>query len=243
MSFRNIVFSLLLASFYYSSIFADDLQDFKSDILNSKYEDAMLVYSRNINGEETIPFQKHIYQSVLGLMKKDITKAKKLLDAYLDIEFNDSFGLYILSKIEYSYKNYFKSLEILYKLENSYLEENFSANVRISINQTVDLYLQTLYKKRDINKLIESIQVFSQYGDKLSTNKSKESLLNLSSKYTQEKDYVKSLNILNLLQEYQNTDILDNSIRLSIEKIEKLKQKIKKEKEKQKLKKDDKTKG
>jgi len=186
-----------------------DLKKFKRELKKENYIDAMDIYSKNVNGMETEKFQNAIYNQIIKLIKKDDIKAKQLIQNYLDVEYDNPFGLYLLVKVYNIQKEYSKSIEILHRLRTQYLDEDFKVNVENTLSNTVDLYLENLKSKNNLDDIYYFIELSNQNNDELSINKSYVTLLKIHKDEVSKNNIIESLEVLYKIKTYYiNEDLL-----------------------------------
>jgi hypothetical protein len=194
--FLFFIFTTLLFGASYSS--------YKKALKKADYEKAIAIYSEAINGEETIKFQEYLYKQIIKLIKKDIEKAEKLTTLFLDLEYENHIALFLYSQIHLVKDDYKNALEVLYKLKSYYLQNDLSNKVDKSFSNTVTLYLDKLYTKKDLETLKQLIDYFTSYDDIDSIKKTQYSLVKLQDDFMKIDKYNEALNILYWLR---NTSI------------------------------------
>ncbi|HIP12884.1 MAG TPA: hypothetical protein EYG73_09235 [Arcobacter sp.] len=191
---------------------ASDLKKFKKELKKKNYIDAMDIYSKNINGLETEKFQSLIYKKIISLIKKDHDEAKILIDNYLSIEYDNAFGLFLLSKVYNVQKEYMQSIEVLYKLRTHYLDEKFKNNIENTLDTVVNSYLNTLQKEKKLDDIYYFIELTNQNNDELSMTKSYSALLRIHQDEVNKNNILDALTILYKIKTYYIEEELLNKI-------------------------------
>jgi len=203
MKFKILIFIIILI--YGNNLNANvnrDLRIFKKELKQHHYEKAMDIYSKNINGLETKKFQNQIYKYIIKLIKINSVQAKKLINTYLNVEYNNPFGLYLLSKVHNIDKEYLSSIKILYELQTNYLDEQFKNNIENSLDKTVDNYLNYLKKENNLDKIYNFIDLASEYNDQYNITKVYAILLKIHQNELKNNNIISSLKILYKIKTY-----------------------------------------
>jgi len=160
--------SWLLILILFVNIYANqdnDLKLFTTTLQNHSYSRAMDIYSNYINTQDVKPFQQKIYQTINSLISLDIDNAEILTNKFLQIEYNDKRGMYLLAKILYLNEDYTTSLKILYDLKNGYLNDELNKQVNRYATKILKQYIRLIEKQKNFDNLINLKVFLTQYDD------------------------------------------------------------------------------
>jgi len=197
----TLVFVFSLSTSLNASV-SSDLRKLKKELKKKEYIKAMDIYSKNVNGLETEKFQSLIYKKVISLIKKDHDEAKILIDSYLNIEYDNSFALYLLAKIHNVKHEYLLAIEILYKLKTHYLDEKFKNNIENTLNTVVDSYLNSLKEQNKLEEIYLFLELTNQNNDNLSKTKAYATLLEIHNQEVKKNNILDALAILYKIKTY-----------------------------------------
>jgi hypothetical protein len=155
---------LILIMFLVSQLNASKAYNqFKKSLKAQNYDKVMTIYSEQLYAKDLGNYQNLIYKNIISLMGNDRDNARELLYAFLDVAYQDSFGLFLKAKIELLDENYFNAIEILYNLKSYYLDSDFLIKVEQLFNVTINKYQNKI--KKDKIKLEELLQLCETNGD------------------------------------------------------------------------------
>ena len=209
---------LLFISFVLSSsiLSANDFNDFKKALNTKDYNQAFDIYAKNINGNETFEFKNYIYKYAIKNIKSDTDTADKVINDFLEIEFNDNLGRYILSQIKVIKEEYSNALELLYELQNSYLEVELNKKVQSALEITQDLYLNSF---DDIDNLSEALQNYENYNDINFVKKWHMKMLGLLESELSKEEYISVLQYYETLNQYSYDNKIEKRIKFFYTKL------------------------
>jgi hypothetical protein len=201
---------------------ANDLQDFKNALNKDQYEDAFDIYIQKINGDDTKAYQNYLFSTVIKKLKRDTEQAESLLQEYLDIQYNDPMGLYMMSEIKLVQDNYDEALHILYQLKSSYLDEGLSTKVDSKLSSVVDTYLNLLSKENNMGKLDEVVYQFYSNNDAKSLGKWQKILIDIASTNNNEHNYTTTFDLISKLESYEMDESVEGEFNNLIKNFQKL---------------------
>lgn len=204
------------------NLFANDLQDFKNALNKDQYEEAFDIYIQKINGEDTEQYKNYLFSSVIKKLKRDTEQAESLLQEYLDIQYNDPMGLYMMSEIKLVQDNYDEALHILYQLKSSYLDEGLSTKVDSKLSSVVDTYLNLLSKENNMGKLDEVVYQFYSNNDAKSLGKWQQILIDIASANNNEQNYTTTFDVINKLEAYEMDESVSSEFDTLVQSFQKL---------------------
>lgn len=213
----------VLIFFLVSHILADEYSDFKNALNSDQYEKALDIYVLKIGQEDTDQYKNYLFSTVIKKLKNDTSAAETLLQEYLNIQFNDPMGLYILSEIKLVEDNYDESLGILYQLQNSYLDESLTTKVNSKLSRTIDAYLNILSKEQNMGKLDEVVNQFYSNNDVKALGKWQKILMDIASHKEENKEYSAAKGILEKLENYQMDESVNLEYQTLVNSLEKIK--------------------
>jgi len=213
----------ILVFFLMSSILADEYSDFKNALNTDQYEKALDIYVLKIGQADTDQYKKYLFSTVIKKLKNDTSAAETLLQEYLNIQFNDPMGLYILSEIKLVEDNYDEALGILYQLQNSYVDESLTTKVNNKLSSTIDAYLNILSKEQNMGKLDEVVTQFYSNNDAQALGKWQKILMDMASQKEENKEYSAVKEILEKLENYQMDESVNLEYQTLVNSLEKIK--------------------
>jgi len=213
----------ILVFFLMSYILADEYSDFKNALNTDQYEKALDIYVLKIGQADTDQYKKYLFSTVIKKLKNDTSAAETLLQEYLNIQFNDPMGLYILSEIKLVEDNYDEALGILYQLQNSYVDESLTTKVNNKLSSTIDAYLNILSKEQNMGKLDEVVTQFYSNNDAQALGKWQKILMDMASQKEENKEYSAVKEILEKLENYQMDESVNLEYQTLVNSLEKIK--------------------
>jgi clan AA aspartic protease (TIGR02281 family) len=103
-------------------------------------------------------------------------------------------------------EKYDESLDLMYQLQNSYLESELSQKVNNSLPKMVSGYLNILYDKQDMENLDNIVNKFISHNDFDSLTKWQETILKIAQDDNSKQYYEKAMELLAKLKNYSLSD-------------------------------------
>lgn len=204
--YKKLLLSIAYIILSSNIVLADDFSDFKKQLEINNYEGAMEIYSKHLNGLDTSSYQQELLNSVIEQISSNTQSAEDMINQFLQIEYNHPFGTYLLSQIKYMQEKYDESIDLMYQLQNSYLENDLSQKVNSSLPTMISGYLNILYDKQDMQNLDTLIDKFVNQNDYESINKWQEIIIKIASDEGSKQYYEQAMELLKKLKNYSMTD-------------------------------------
>ena len=130
------------------------LDSFKILLTQQKYKDALSLYVNQANNDTITKYNKSLFSHIKKEVSNKNFAVKKLINLFLQIEYEHPLTLYYLSKIQYQEQEFETSIMTLLKIKEVYVNDKLSQAILKELTQNVNSYLSLLDKQKDVkNKL------------------------------------------------------------------------------------------
>lgn len=131
----------------------DSIEQFKTLLLRHKYKMALSLYENKSNNDNLEKYHKILFIFIEKEVSKKNLKVEGLINDFLNLEYDNPYALYYLSKIRYIKKDYEKSILLLFKITETYTNETLKQLVIKELNENIFAYLDILDKEKELQKM------------------------------------------------------------------------------------------
>ncbi len=163
--------------------------EFKELLFEGSYEPALDIYANFMGSNTAIKYQNFLFNHTKNLIQKDNEEAYLLIKTFLEVSYDNVYGMYLLSKIEQQKKNYLESIKILYDLKESYLDDKTNELIERELQIVNNIYARQLLNSKNRNKLISFLEILENNNDETYSYEIEKEIKKIDEEIRLSKDY------------------------------------------------------
>jgi len=137
-----------------------------SYIHTSQFQNAIDIYQNSVTNDNIKQYQDYLFKYIENMILEKDLGSFELIDKFIKIEYNNTYALYLQSKILFQNGYFEKAIFALNDIKAFYLEKEFEAKINTTIDDFITFYVQRLQKSQDYAKLINFLEILvNQYPD------------------------------------------------------------------------------
>ena len=128
---------------------------FVSYLNTSELQKALDIYQSDVTNDTIAMYQNYLFEFIEKKIEQRDSSSIELLNKFIQIEFNNTYALYLRSQIYFQEEQYKKAITELIELKAFYLESEFESKVNAKIDNYSTYFIQTLQEKKSDKELIK----------------------------------------------------------------------------------------
>lgn len=122
---------------------ANSFDDYKQSFNDFNYNKIFALYQENIYTENKEQYKEYLFNEITKALSTNHYHAQKLINQFLHLEPNSTYGRYFLALFLYEEKNFSEAFNIVKQLQEGYLESDLKMKVELLFDKLDKIIYQS----------------------------------------------------------------------------------------------------